>query len=62
MEPEARERLKAMIEEAEKAARVAREEIERAKRAEIDVAEQERELMETERKLRLLRAVYIEGR
>ena len=58
--PEFLERIKAEIERAEEAAKVARAEIERAKRAEIDVSEQERSLAELERKIRLMREVYIE--
>ena len=60
MEPEFRERIKIEIERAEEAARIARTEIERAKRAEIDVSAQERDLAELERKIRLMREVYIE--
>ena len=62
MEPEYAARLKAEIERAEGLAKTARKEVERAKRAEIDVSEAERDLGETERKLRLLREVYIEGK
>ena len=62
MEPEFLERIRAEIERAEEAAKVARAEIERAKRAEIDVSEQERNLAELERKIRLMREVYIEGK
>ena len=60
MEPEFQVRIKAEIERAEEAAKVARAEIERAKRAEIDVSAQERDLSELERKIRLMREVYIE--
>ena len=60
MEPEFKIRIKAEIERAEEAAKVARAEIERAKRAEIDVSAQERDLAELERKIRLMREVYIE--
>jgi len=59
-EPETKARLKAQIEKAEASAKLARVEIEKAKRAEIDVSKQEAELIDTERKIRLLRQVYIE--
>jgi hypothetical protein len=62
MEPEDKVRIKAQIEEGERLAKIARAEIEKAKRAEIDVSAQERELAETERKLRLMRTVYLEGK
>ena len=62
MEPEYLARLKAEIERAEGLAKTARKEIERAKRAEIDVSEAERDLEETERKLKLLRKEYIEAK
>ena len=60
MEPEFQARIKTEIERAEEAAKIARAEIERAKRAEIDVSAQERDLAELERKIRLMREVYIE--
>lgn len=62
MEPEFKARIKAEIERAEELAKAARVEIERAKKAEIDVSAQERTLAETERKIRLMREAYIEAK
>jgi len=60
VEPEFKARIKAEIERAEDLAKRARAEVERAKKAEIDVSATERDLAELERKLRLMRQVYIE--
>jgi len=60
VEPEFKARIKDEIERAEDLAKKARAEVERAKKAEIDVSATERDLAELERKLRLMRQVYIE--
>ena len=62
MEREAEARLKATILEAEKAAQVARKEVDRARRAGIDVSEQMKDLAETERRIAMMKAVYVEGK
>ena len=61
MEPERLERIREMIKEMEQLITVRREEIERAKRAEIDVGVQEDEQIEFERHLKLLKREYIES-
>ena len=61
MEPEYLERIRERIKELEDLVRRRREEIERAKRAGIEVGVQEAEQMEFERQLKLLREAYFEG-
>jgi len=56
------ERIKAAILEAEKAAKASRAELEKARRAGINVTEQEKKLAEVEINLARMRSVYIEGR
>jgi len=56
------ERIKAAIIEAEKAARASRAELEKARRAGINVTEQEKKLAEVEINIARMRSVYIEGR
>jgi len=56
------ERIKAAIIEAEKAAKASRAELEKARRAGINVTEQEKKLAEVEINIARMRSVYIEGR
>lgn len=62
MEPEQKAKMRALIEDAEDKAKKARTEIDRAKRAGIDMSEQDKQLIEIEAKNRQMRAVYIEGK
>jgi len=56
------ERIKAAILEAEKAAKAGRAELEKARRAGINVTEQEKKLIDIETNIARMRAVFIEGR
>ena len=62
MEPEAKEKIKELILEAERRAELAREEIDRATRAGIDVEAQRVELVKLEAQIRQMKAVYVEGK
>lgn len=54
-------RIKEQVLEAEKAAKVARAEIDKARRAGLDVTETERDLIATEERIRRMKAVYVLG-
>ena len=58
MEPAEREKVRVLIEEAEKAAARAREIIDEAVRAGIDMSEQERAQTELEASIARMKAVY----
>lgn len=62
MEREAEAKIKASILEAEKLAKVAREQVDKARRAGIDVSEVLKDLIETERRIAMMKAVYVEGK
>lgn len=62
MEKEAEVRIREAIVEAEAAAKRAREWADKARRAGIDVSEQERRLADLEAKTKRMRTVYIEGK
>lgn len=59
MEAETETRIKELILLAEDQAKKARHEIERARRAGLDVSAQLKDLMETERKITMLKRVYV---
>ena len=62
MEREAEARIKADILHAEELAKKARHEIDRARRAGIDVSKELKDLLETERRIAMMKAVYVEGK